>query len=111
MSYGIHDFFAEDSEPAPGSIAVEEGHHYNAYQEKFLEAVRPLEYPPGVTEKDALFGALGACATLKDDPVTDAAILAHNTSEDIGLSLADGSTFALAAEAVFCPGGQIAASE
>ncbi|MFD8615306.1 DUF732 domain-containing protein [Streptomyces sp. NPDC059631] len=111
MSYGIHDVFSEDSEPAPGPIAVEEGHHYNAYQETFLKAVRPLEYPPGVTEKDALFAALGVCATLKDDPVTDAAILAHNTSEDIGLSLADGSTFALAAEAVFCPGGQIAVSQ
>lgn len=78
----------EDEPAYPGPISSEAGHTYSAEQSAYLAAVRDLDWPAGMTEKDALFAALAVCAKEKEG-VTDAPLLAHEVSENFGLEGAD----------------------
>lgn len=91
----------EEDEAYPGPIPAEVGHTYSAEQSAYLNAVRDLDWPSGMTEKDALFAALAVCAEEKNgnpDPIW----LAHTISEDFGLEADDATQVVVAADVAFC---------
>ncbi|MGQ4358853.1 DUF732 domain-containing protein [Streptomyces sp. SAS_272] len=92
---------SEEDEAHPGPLPSEVGHAYSAEQSAYLAAVRDLGWPPGTTERDALFAALAVCAKEKEG-VSDAPLLAHEVSDNFGLEGADAMTVAAAADVAFC---------
>ncbi|MEU1449516.1 DUF732 domain-containing protein [Streptomyces mirabilis] len=90
-----------EEEAYPGPIPSEEGHTYSPEQGAYLNAVRDLNWPTGMTEKDALFAALAVCGEEKDGN-SDPAWLAHKVSEDFGLEAADAVQVVTTADVVFC---------
>lgn len=92
---------SQEEEAYPGPIPSEAGHTYSPEQGAYLAAVRDLDWPSGMAERDALFAALAVCAKEKEG-TTDPVLLAHEVSENFGLDGADATTVAAAADVAFC---------